>query len=199
VGELTVFLGASKDDAFLNMFGEDKAYLMYYFIMSFPVIYAPGALPMIFNMAANRKKAFKKRFAKPAPPPMGLVWPIDKKGGRSSTPVAKEILAVPAIIKARGIVLSDNDMRVGHRREKAQDGKTSSNWGGSRKRKQAYDDYGNFVVHADALIGAKVKIEIAKQTFSDVKLKKPDMHYESYSAGDGEDTGEVSTNTAVQE
>ncbi|GFH61932.1 hypothetical protein CTEN210_18408 [Chaetoceros tenuissimus] len=92
-GELTVFLAAAKDDAFLTLMGDDKISLMYYFIMSFPVIYAPGALPMIMNMAANRKKAFKKRFAKPAPPPKGLVFPEDKKGGRSSTPVAKEILA----------------------------------------------------------------------------------------------------------
>jgi hypothetical protein len=92
-GELTVFLAAAKDDAFLTYLGEGNTSLMYYFIMSFPVIYAPGALPMIMNMAANRKKAFKKRFAKPAPPPKGLVFPLDKKGGRSSTPVAKEILA----------------------------------------------------------------------------------------------------------
>jgi hypothetical protein len=92
-GELTVFLAAAKDEAFLTYLGEENTSLMYYFIMSFPVIYAPGALPMIMNMAANRKKAFKKRFAKPAPPPKGLVFPLDKKGGRSSTPVAKEILA----------------------------------------------------------------------------------------------------------
>jgi hypothetical protein len=117
VGELTVFLGASKDDAFLNMFGENKAYLMYYFIMSFPVIYAPGALPMIFNMAANRKKAFKKRFAKPAPPAMGLVWPIDKKGGRSSTPVAKEILAaaIRAVSPEKAEkVLTERNWRFGY-------------------------------------------------------------------------------------
>ena len=53
---------------------------------------------MILNMASNRKSAFKKRFAKPPPPPRGLVWPVTevKKDGtevRSSTPVAKEILA----------------------------------------------------------------------------------------------------------
>lgn len=48
---------------------------------------------MIFNMAFNRKKAFKKRFAKAPPSPKGLVFPIDAKGGRSSTIVAKQILA----------------------------------------------------------------------------------------------------------
>lgn len=93
-GELTVFLAAAKDTSFLHMLGEEKAHLLYYFIMSFPVIYAPGALPMIMNMAGNRKKAFKKRFAKPPPPPRGLVWPVDpKRGDRSSTPVAKSIMA----------------------------------------------------------------------------------------------------------
>ena len=71
---------------------------MYWYAMAFPIIYAPGALPMIFNMAGNRKRAFKKRFAKPPPPPRGLVWPVTetKANGeevRSSTPTAKEILA----------------------------------------------------------------------------------------------------------
>ena len=46
-------------------------------------------------MAGNRKSAFKKRFARPPPPPRGIVFPIDnkEKGTRSSTPVNKEILA----------------------------------------------------------------------------------------------------------
>lgn len=92
-GELTVFLAAAKDNSFLTLLGEESTSFMYYFIMSFPVIYAPGALPMILNMAGNRKKAMKKRFARPPPPPKGLVWPVDAKGGRSSTPVAKEIMA----------------------------------------------------------------------------------------------------------
>ena len=52
---------------------------------------------MIMNMVGNRKSAFKKRFAKPPPPPRGIVFPISgEKGGkneRSSTPVNKEILA----------------------------------------------------------------------------------------------------------
>ena len=93
-GELTVFFAASKDNAFLHFLGEDKASLMYYFVMSFPLIYAPGALPMIFNMAGNRKKAMKKRFARPPPPPKGLVFPVDPtKNDRGSTPVAKAIMA----------------------------------------------------------------------------------------------------------
>uniref|UniRef100_A0A7S1YXL8 very-long-chain (3R)-3-hydroxyacyl-CoA dehydratase n=1 Tax=Trieres chinensis TaxID=1514140 RepID=A0A7S1YXL8_TRICV len=96
-GELTVFLSAAKDEVFLNTYGPEYASAMYYFIMSFPVIYAPGALPMILNMAGNRKSAFKKRFAKPPPPPRGIVFPVSgNKGGievRSSTPVGKAILS----------------------------------------------------------------------------------------------------------
>jgi len=96
VGELSVFFAASKDDFFLNLLGESDGAraFMYYFVMAFPAIYAPGALPMILNMASNRKKAFKKRFAKDRPPPRGLVWPVDAtRGDRSSSNTAKAILA----------------------------------------------------------------------------------------------------------
>ena len=97
-GELSVFINASKCDVFLSLLGEGKESMMYWYAMVFPIIYAPGALPMILNMAGNRKKAFKKRFAKPPPPPRGLVWPVtetkaDGEEVRSSTPTAKEILA----------------------------------------------------------------------------------------------------------
>jgi len=92
-GELTVFLAAAKDPAFLSFLGEGKQTTMYWFIMSFPIIYAPGALPMIFNMAANRKSAMRKRFAKPPPTPRGLVFPTDSKGGRSTTAAGKLIIA----------------------------------------------------------------------------------------------------------
>ena len=96
-GELTVFLAAAKDPEFLNYYGEQYATFMYYFIMFFPVIYVPGALPMIMNMAANRRSAFKKRFAKPPPPPRGIVFPVTGTKGteeiRSSTPTGKEIIA----------------------------------------------------------------------------------------------------------
>jgi len=81
------------------------------------VIYAPGALPMIMNMAGNRKKAMKKRFAKPPPPPSGLVWPLDAKGGRSSTPVAKEIMAaaIAAVSpEAAQKVLKEKNWRFGY-------------------------------------------------------------------------------------
>lgn len=103
-GELTVFLAAAKDPVFLNYLGEGKQTTMYWFIMSFPIIYAPGALPMIFNMAGNRKSAMKKRFAKPPPPPRGLVFPTDSKGGRSTTEAGKAILsaAVGSIASSMG-------------------------------------------------------------------------------------------------
>lgn len=117
-GELTVFLKASKDHVFLNLLGPGMGVqFMYYFILSFPVIYAPGALPMIFNMASNRKKAFQKRFAKPPPPPKGLVFPMDVKGERSSTPVAKEILAaaIGAVSQTKAqSVLKEKKWRFGY-------------------------------------------------------------------------------------
>lgn len=92
-GELTVFLAAAKDTNFLSYLGEGKEGVMYWYIMSFPIIYAFGAIPMIMNMAGNRKSAMKKRFAKPPPPPKGLVFPLDKKGGRSSTGANKVVIA----------------------------------------------------------------------------------------------------------
>lgn len=118
-GELTVFLNASKDPVFLNLLGpgSQSVNFMYYFIMSFPVIYAPGALPMVLNMASNRKKAFKKRFAKPPPPPQGLVFPVDARGERSSTPVAKEILAaaIGAVSQSKAqLVLGEKNWRFGY-------------------------------------------------------------------------------------
>uniref|UniRef100_A0A6S9ITY6 very-long-chain (3R)-3-hydroxyacyl-CoA dehydratase n=2 Tax=Ditylum brightwellii TaxID=49249 RepID=A0A6S9ITY6_9STRA len=95
-GELTVFLAAAKDEVFLNSYGEQFSSLMYYMIASLPIIYI-GSPGMVLNMVGNRKKAFKKRFAKPAPPPRGLVFPVTETKGtepiRSSTPTAKAIIA----------------------------------------------------------------------------------------------------------
>jgi hypothetical protein len=50
---------------------------------------------MLMNMVGNRTSAFKKRFARPHPPPRGISWPVDDKvkGTRASIPVNKEILA----------------------------------------------------------------------------------------------------------
>lgn len=96
IGELVVFFAASKDDAFLSLLGDSESMrtFMYWYVMAFPMVYAPGALPMVLNMAGNRKKAFRKRFAKDPPPPRGLVWPVDpKRGDRSSSNTSKAILA----------------------------------------------------------------------------------------------------------
>ena len=92
-GELTVFFAAASDPAFQEVFGSGFAPLYYNTIL--PIVYFFGSPFMIMNMVGNRKSAFKKRFAKPPPPPRGIVFPIDdeKKGTRASTPVNKEILA----------------------------------------------------------------------------------------------------------
>lgn len=119
IGELTVFFAAASDNAFLTLLGDTDGAraAMYYFIMSFPVVYAPGALPMIFNMAGNRKKAFKKRFARDPPPPRGLVWPVTEKGDRSSTSTAKAVLAaaVGAVDPAKADkIMKERNWRFGY-------------------------------------------------------------------------------------
>jgi hypothetical protein len=90
-GELTVFLSAAKDPAFHEIFGAGLSSFVYSILL--PFIYFVGSPYMIMNMAGNRKNAFKKRFAKPPPPPRGICFPLDKDGVASSTPVNKEILA----------------------------------------------------------------------------------------------------------
>lgn len=92
VGELTVFLWAAADPSFGGLYGGSVAVV---YDRLLPSIYFAGSLPMIMNMVGNRKSAFKKRFAKPPPPPRGIVFPIDnkEKGTRGSTPINKEILA----------------------------------------------------------------------------------------------------------
>lgn len=90
VGEMTVFLAAAKDPAFVEMFTPAAA-IFYGTVL--PIVYFFGSPFMIMNMAGNRKSAFKKRFAKPPPPPRGLCWPVDAKGERSSTKVNQAILA----------------------------------------------------------------------------------------------------------
>jgi hypothetical protein len=89
-GELTVFLAASKDQAFVDKFGPLSVTL---YSIVLPIVYFFGSPFMIMNMVANRKSAFKKRFAKPPPPARGLCWPVDAKGQRSSTNVNKTIIA----------------------------------------------------------------------------------------------------------
>lgn len=97
MGELSVFFKAAADDSFPGtQFGSGvNALTNFFYSTALPVIYLFGSPFMIMNMAGNRKSAFKKRFAKPPPPPRGISFPIDdkEKGTRSSTPVNKEILA----------------------------------------------------------------------------------------------------------
>ena len=69
-GELSVFISASRCATFLGLLGAGRESVVYWYAMAFPIIYAPGALPMVLNMAGNRKRAFKKRFARPPPPPV---------------------------------------------------------------------------------------------------------------------------------
>lgn len=101
VGELTVFTAAAADPAF----GGTYPGAAFFYTWVLRTIYFLGSPGMIFNMVANRKSAFKKRFAKAPPPPRGLVWPLDKKGTRSSTGVNREILA--SAIEAVNPTLAD--------------------------------------------------------------------------------------------
>ena len=120
-GELSVFLNSAYCTTFLSTLGPGNESIMYWYAMIFPIIYAPGALPMILNMAGNRKVAFRKRFARPPPPPRGLVWPITSiKNGeeeRGSTDTAKAILAaaISAVnVKAGQDVLAERKWRFGY-------------------------------------------------------------------------------------
>jgi hypothetical protein len=91
-GELTCFFHAAYDPIFGDFFiSSQVAFWIYARIL--PFIYVFGSPFMIANMAGNRKSAFRKRFAKPPPPPRGIVFPMDATGKPSSTPVNKEILA----------------------------------------------------------------------------------------------------------
>lgn len=94
-GELTVFFKAAADANFpSDAYGSGVAALVnFVYATLLPVVYFFGSPFMILNMVGNRKSAFKKRFAKPLPPPRGISFPVDEKGERSSTNVNKEILA----------------------------------------------------------------------------------------------------------
>jgi hypothetical protein len=91
IGELTVFYNAAYDPQFITIFGTIGT-IFYSYIL--PIVYFFGSPFMIYNMILNRKNAFRKRFAKPPPPPTGLVWPmIGTTGERSTTETNKSILA----------------------------------------------------------------------------------------------------------
>jgi len=97
-GELTCFFSAAYDPEFHAFLFNSSNIAIWIYARILPLVYFFGSPFMILNMVGNRKSAFKKRFAKPPPPPRGIVFPMDTnaKGGksaRSSTPVNKEILA----------------------------------------------------------------------------------------------------------
>lgn len=89
IGEITVCQAALQDEQFIQSY----PWAPFFFGKLLPVVYFFGSPFMIFNMYQNRVKAFKKRFAKPPPPPRGVSWPKDENGERSSTNVNKAIMA----------------------------------------------------------------------------------------------------------
>jgi len=108
-GELTCFFNAANDPVFQSFFFGSPEAAIWIYARILPLVYFLGSPFMILNMVGNRKSAFKKRFARPPPPPRGIAFPVDNdaKGGknvRSSTPVNKEILAsaVGAVNPAKG-------------------------------------------------------------------------------------------------
>ncbi|MGK3733579.1 MAG: hypothetical protein ACI90V_000415 [Bacillariaceae sp.] len=104
-GELTCFYNAAHDPSFQSFFFGSATAAVWIYARILPVVYLFGSPFMIMNMIGNRKSAFKKRFARPPPPPRGIVFPIEGgKNVRSSTPVNKEILAaaVGAVNPAKG-------------------------------------------------------------------------------------------------
>jgi hypothetical protein len=104
VGELSVFLKAAHDAAFVAKFG---GFATTYYATILPIIYFFGSPFMIMNMAGNRKKAMKKRFARAPPPPRGLCWPVDDKGERSSTKLNQAIMAaaVAAVSESKAALI----------------------------------------------------------------------------------------------
>ncbi len=63
------------------------------FITSLLYVYFAAGPFMVWNMWANRVAAFKKRFAKPPPPEVGVVFPPDGKGGRTTTGTSQKAIA----------------------------------------------------------------------------------------------------------
>ena len=55
---------------------------------------------MVANMWFNRVAAFKKRFAQPPPPDAGVIFPLDGKGGRTTTVTSQR--AIGAAIRGAG-------------------------------------------------------------------------------------------------
>ena len=90
-GEVGTMLTALSDPAFLA-----QPWLAAALLKTVLASYVPGAPFLYMNMVWNRKAAFKKRFAPPPPPPqapVGVEFPLDSKGGRSTSEVGKKVFA----------------------------------------------------------------------------------------------------------
>jgi len=102
--------------------------------------------------------------------PMNGVGPISDRIVQDINLVFED--AIPRIIIRKGKCLDDNNI-VGRRYEtKTGENKSNSNLGGKRVRKLALDCYGTHNWHKDVDYGIQVKLEIAKSTFTGVKLEQ---------------------------
>jgi len=91
-GEVLTLLACLADPSFASALGGFAPLL----IKAMLVLYVPASPFMYMNMVKNRKGAFKKRFAKPPPPPkapVGAEFPEDGKGGRSTSEAGKKAFA----------------------------------------------------------------------------------------------------------
>ena len=90
-GELGTMISALSDPVFLK-----QPWLVVALLKTVLASYVPGSPFLYMNMVWNRKAAFKKRFAPPPPPPqapVGAEFPLDSKGGRSTSEVGKKVFA----------------------------------------------------------------------------------------------------------
>jgi len=98
---------------FYNMAHQTAIPFLKYFYLAVIAVYVPGGPFMYLNMVGNRKSAFKKRFAKPPPPPRGLIFPTDSKGDRSTAEAGRNAIAaaVAAVDPAAAKVIRDSSTR----------------------------------------------------------------------------------------
>ena len=90
-GELGTMISALSDPVFLK-----QPWVVVALLKTVLASYVPGSPFLYMNMVWNRKAAFKKRFAPPPPPPqapVGAEFPLDSKGGRSTSEVGKKVFA----------------------------------------------------------------------------------------------------------
>eukprot|EP00923_Selenidium_pygospionis_P034107 GHVN01059604.1.p1 GENE.GHVN01059604.1~~GHVN01059604.1.p1 ORF type:complete len:753 (+),score=46.21 GHVN01059604.1:2507-4765(+) len=90
-GELISFSVALRDPTFTG--GMIPTFLLHGFYKFVMLLYIPGSPFMWYNLYSIRGAQMKKRFAKPAPPPRGVVFPIDANGERSTSEAGKNVLA----------------------------------------------------------------------------------------------------------